>query len=274
MPSPRWWKEFYAEERATLGRRGMESLLREAPEIALSKGGALIFPHTRLSVSGTQTAAAALAVLKSGHGTVVALGVLHLGSRRSDSGLRGIHGADAPFDKAIWRDEFSLDNFDAMLTLAAEQYGTPKPRLISRYPFLTGTEPQTLPGMDELQQLLNQGAAIVASADMIHHGVGYDTPIELLRERNDPSSLTWARECIQSSLERLPRGDYAGFIADCNSIRSDFRDGAPLLAKLLRNFTANIKDLQLVDYSGVLDSSEPTWVAAALVELLFEIPPK
>ncbi len=79
MKNAAQWKQFYAEERATLGQVGLGARLDRAPDVARPPGGALVFPHTRLSVSGDLTAAVARAVVRSGAPEVLALGVLHGG---------------------------------------------------------------------------------------------------------------------------------------------------------------------------------------------------
>ena len=72
-PTVAWWKAFYAQERAALD---LDALLDSAPEIEFPEVGALVFPHTRLAVSGTIVAAVAKAVARTRR-DVLALGVLH-----------------------------------------------------------------------------------------------------------------------------------------------------------------------------------------------------
>src|SRR5262245_44114791 len=43
------WKRFYQTEREQLGQTGLLDLFDRAPKIELSKSGAIVFPHTRLS---------------------------------------------------------------------------------------------------------------------------------------------------------------------------------------------------------------------------------
>ena len=159
-----------------------------------------MFPHTRLETSGELAGAAALAAVRSGCDTVLALGVLH-GARVQDAALvrearagngparralRRVHGPGVPGDGGRWEEEFSLDGFCALLAAAAEREGRPPPRVVRRFPFLTGENPADLPGLDGLLAVRAEGVFLVATADPIHHGVGYDTPAPELRPREDP----------------------------------------------------------------------------------------
>ncbi|HWF44089.1 MAG TPA: hypothetical protein VG537_05575 [Candidatus Kapabacteria bacterium] len=266
MPNASWWKEFYRAERESLGTKVLERMIADAPKFSLPASGALIFPHTRLMYSGHLIAAASRAVVDSGRDTVLAIGVLH-GGTRGDPSLRGIHGPGAPEDKDIWRDEFSLDNFSALLATAAEVLDKPVPKLIVRYPFLTGDNPESLAGFDELQMLVKEGAALVATADLVHHGAGYGTPKGEQLSSVNAATLAIARRWIEEQFSLLSHRDYEGFLAKAESVRSDFRDAGPVIAALAPNGKYFIHDLMLVNYADVLHAEEPTWVAASLVEL-------
>ncbi|MDP4199407.1 MAG: hypothetical protein Q8922_09765 [Bacteroidota bacterium] len=266
MSSPLWWKQFYAAERTSLGKKYLESLILDAPLLTLPARGALIFPHTRLAVSGYHTAAVARAVIESGCDIILALGVLHGVPRNPE--LRGIHGPGMPNDMAIWSEEFSLDNFEVMLETAARILSKPMPRLIMRYPLLTGSEPASLPRYDELLREVANGAALVATADMIHHGVGYDTPVENQLAIGE-EALDMADRMIRQMLADLGVHDYTGFLRHSEQARSDFRDGGPVVAELLgrKSLKSELHDLMLVDYSEALGSPAPMWVAAALASM-------
>ena len=73
----RAWKAYYARERDDLGDAGMRALFDRASRIALPTEGALVFPHTKLRVSGHLVASVARAVIESRVDEVIALGVLH-----------------------------------------------------------------------------------------------------------------------------------------------------------------------------------------------------
>jgi hypothetical protein len=231
------WKRFYAAERAELGRSGLEALQHAAPEVELPPAGALIFPHTRRSHSGWLVAAAARAVLASGADHVFALGVLHQPEH-----------ADA---------EFCLDGFLALLALAAETSGRSPPRVTTR---LAG------PDLDlDALRAEARGAALVATADPVHHGIGYGTSPEQALPR-DAGSREQARAWIAEQLAALGRGDLDTFAGLSRKRRSDFGRAGPVLLQLLGGRARfEIQDLVLVDYADVLGAPQPTWVAGALV---------
>ncbi len=273
------WKTFYAHEREKLGEVGIAERLDRAPEVTLPEGGALIFPHTMLSVTGHLTAAVARAVVRSGASEVLALGVLH-GGRRSQADLvrrarggeqaarqtlRKIHPADDPF----CGEEFSLDNFVTFLDLAARREGKKPPRVHAYYPFLVGDDPERLPGIADVTKLAER-MPVVGTTDPIHHGNGYGTALEALRRESDEATLAWARECIQTQLDLIARGEWPAFARLCAEVRSDFRDVGPVLGWLSRRGgvpQGSILELHLVDYAEVLDADAPTWVAGPLLKV-------
>jgi hypothetical protein len=273
------WKSFYAHEREKLGDVGVNERLDRAPDLTLPEGGALVFPHTMLSVTGHLTAAVARAVVRSGADEVLALGVLH-GGRRSQAdlvkrarggeqaarlALRKIHsGSDA-----FCAEEFSLDNFGAFLALAAGREGKKPPRVHAYYPFLVGDDPERLPGVAEVAKLAER-MPIVGTTDPIHHGNGYGTALEALRRENDEATHAWARTCIETQLDLIARGQWPAFARLCAEVRSDFRDVGPVLGWLTRRGGAphgSLVELRLVDYSEVLDADPPTWVAGPLLKV-------
>jgi hypothetical protein len=287
VKSAREWKEYYAHERGELGASGLHALLDAAAAdprnagLLKSRGEALVFPHTRLAESGKLAAAAALAVVRGGYEEVLALGILH-GGREADStlvrraregapsaraALRRVHGAGAPNDTGHWTEEFSLDGFCALVEAAAAREGKKPPRVVARYPFLVGEQPGDLPGADELRALVDRGAALVATADPIHHGAGYGAREEDRLPREDPQTLEFARWTIERGFRLLASRDFGAFLRHAVEVRSDFRDTGPLMAWLIdpaRPLEVDIHDLVLVDYAKALDAAPPTWVAASL----------
>jgi hypothetical protein len=273
------WKRLYARERAEIGARGLEAFVERASDIAWPAGGAVVFPHTLLRVSGELVAAAAKAVVASSAGEVLALGVLH-GARRADAAevararagdasaaraLRRVHGAGVPGDARRWSDEFSLDNFGALVEVAARVLGRPAPRVVNRFPFLVGATPDDLPGLEDLAAALAHGAVLVATTDPIHHGVGYGTPPAELRALDAPSTESFARATVEEGLALLARRAYGDFAEHAAKYRSDFRDAGPTLAALLPSpFTFDVRAMTLVDYSTTLGAAAPTWVAGPL----------
>jgi len=273
------WKAFYARERGELGTRGLEALVGQAPDVPLSNRGAIVFPHTRLRVSGALVAAAAKAAVESSADEVLALGVLH-GARREDAAnfarakggdaearasLRRVHGPGASGDTGCWAEEFSLDNFEALVDVAARVAGRRPPRIVKRFPFVVGATPDDLPGLDELVAIRARGAVLVATTDPIHHGVGYGTPYDQLRPLDDPSTESFARTVVDHAFTLLARRAYAEFAAHAEVHRSDFRDVGPTLAALLPSpLSFEVRAMTLVDYARTLSAAPPTWVAAPL----------
>jgi hypothetical protein len=281
--SARQWREFYAAERDALGHDGLVRAVRRASAFSLAPRGAVVFPHTRLSTSGRLAAAAARAVVLSGADRVLAIGVLH-GARERDAdtvrraragdpeateALRRVHGPGAPLDRGHANEEFSLDGFRALIAAAAEAEGRSPPAIVERYPFLVGDDPASLPGMGELETLVEKGACLVATADPVHHGIGYETPADQALPASSPSTVMAARGWVEDQLSALADRRYSAFRTAALRVRSDFRDGGPVLAHLLGVETSFVlRDFELVSYADVLSTPEPTWVGAALASFV------
>ena len=278
----RSWRSFYEQERAALGEGGLAGLLTRARPVDLPARGAIVFPHTKLRDSGELVAAAARAVVRSGREEVLALGVLH-GARAHDGDLlraarsgeeearrklRRVHGPGVPGDAGHWSEEFSLDGFRALLDVAAKLEGRRAPRLIERYPFLVGDTPHTLPGLDELRFILERGAALVATGDLIHHGETYGTPSRRRQFRSVRGTLTHAAESVTRGLTHLAEGDVKRFLHHAEGDKSDFRDpGAALSGLLGHPLEVHLVEIRLVDYAATLGVDRPAWVAASLATL-------
>jgi hypothetical protein len=275
----REWKAFYEAERRRLGEGGLLEILDRAPHVTLPSRGALIFPHTRLELSGELIAASARAVIDAGADEVLALGVLHgarecdaelvraarAGDTRARERLRRVHGPGVANDGGYCQEEFSLDSFKVLVDLAARRAGRRAPKIIERYPFLTGDSPHDLPGIDELRETLKRGAALVATTDPVHHGTGYGTPRDELLPLNDAKTVAVARESIDYGFGLLGQRKFTAFLQHAKEVHSDFRDDGPVLAELLDGFErVELVDLKLVDYSDVVGEEPPTWVAAGL----------
>ncbi len=229
--TPLEWKTFYRDERARLGKDAMRAMIERAPRVEIAEGRALIFPHTRLEITGTQVGAVVKALVASGADEVVAIGVLH--------------------GKSV-DEEFSLDAFDAMLALAAEMTGRAAPRVRKVFPASRDEDVGRI------------ALPIVATADPIHHGVGYETPDPIDARDAD----AFARDSIATQLRALASHDFEAFAAECARVRSDFKNSGPVLARALgRDFSFDVIDLALVDYSEALAAPSPTWVAGALISI-------
>jgi len=274
MDSAFAWKQYYRAERHRLGAPRLLELVDAARPLDHVVGGAVVIPHTRMEVTGGQIGAAVATVLASGADRVLALGVLH-GARRSDrdrvaaaSGgdadavaeLRGVHD-----EHGLASEEFSLDGFAEVLGLAAERAGR-HVDVVRRYPFLVGDDPASMPGIEELERLVGDGAALVATTDPIHHGHAYGTPTDDCLDPEDPRTRAAARSAVDEQLTALSAHRYADFAALVERDRSDFRDTGPLLAQLVgRGFVHEMHAVELVDYADALGSPSPSWVAGALV---------
>ena len=276
MDSAFAWKQFYAAERARLGAEALLAMVDEAEPLDVRDGGAIVIPHTRIEVTGNQIAGAVATVLASGAERVLALGVLH-GARRADrdlvaaaragdgdaiTTLRGVHD-----EHGLAAEEFSLDGFVEMLTLAADRAGR-SVEVARRYPFLVGEEPASLDGLAELEQLVGDGALLVATTDPIHHGYAYGTAPSECLDPDDPRTMAVAQSAIDDQLAALSDHRFGDFTQLAEQHRSDFRDTGPTLAQLVgRGFASEIHDLALVDYADVLEAARPSWVAGALVTI-------
>ena len=276
MDSAYEWKQYYAAERARLGARALLAQVDAAQPLELRGNGAIVVPHTRIEVTGNQIAAAVSTVLASDAERVLALGVLH-GARRCDhdrvtaarngdlgarTALRGVHDEDG-----LASEEFSLDGFVDMLTLACDRVGR-RIDVVCRYPFLVGDDPDTLPGIEELQWLFDEGALLVATTDPIHHGHAYGTPPNDCLDASAAATLAAARSAIDDQLIALSEHRFADFAQLAEQHRSDFRDTGPVTARLIgEGFTPQVHDLALVDYSDALAAPVPSWVAGALITL-------
>ncbi len=265
MPSAAWWKSFYARERSQID---LDALLEAAPVVPFPDRGALVFPHTRLRSSGTLVASVAAAAARTRR-DVLALGVLHGGRERDAERVRSARAGDAAAlrelrgiheESGLASEEFSLDGFRALYERACRREGIAS-RLTVRYPFLVGEHPEDLPGLEELPR----DAVLVGTADPIHHGVGYGIPDA--RDESRADTLADARARIEEHLGALTRGAFGDFARLCSRDLSDFRDVGPLIAFLRPGSIWTLEDLALVDYSDVLSSTKPTWVAGGRIRV-------
>lgn len=281
MESAYEWKRYYEAERARLGTEAMLALVDDAQSNGVLRsleggGGAIVIPHTRFEITGDQIAAAVAMVLASGVDRVLALGVLH-GARRIDrqrvdlarggdvtarDELRGVHDEDG-----LAAEEFSLDAFSELMSLAAAREDRCV-EVLRCYPFLVGDDPTSLPGIRDLEQIVDAGALIVATTDPVHHGHAYGTPETQCADPAQATTIAAARTAIDDQLRALSEHRFADFERLVERDRSDFRDTGPVLAHLLGpHFASEVHGLALVDYAGALNAPAPSWVAGALVTI-------
>ena len=271
----------YAREHAELGEAGTLSLLDEARRWDLSgtvaAGGVLVFPHAGVKDCGHQVAAAVNACLDSGVDRVVVISVLHAFteemerarirvSRGGDPAREdqwGIQGPDLAGPET-WRGDHALTSWRHLWAAETRRRGVSGPQVIERYPWLAGGEPGRMPGIDELARLC-EGAAVVATEDAFHHGLGYGDPDYVARAPHD-GGLDLARRSIEKGIGVLAAGDYWGWNQHCVVAKSDARDVGAVFRYLRGPMTGRIVDLTFTDTAELYKTPPPTWVAAVLVE--------
>jgi hypothetical protein len=277
------------EAHARLGAAGAAALLEAGRawdlSPALRAGGAVVFPHATYEVCGHHVAAAVHACLDSGADRVLALGVLHprtdelfearervaAGGDPAAEPCAGIQGPGASGGRDDWRAEFSLLHFEHLMREETRRRGVKGPEVLLRFPYLAGGRPQRLRGIAELESLA-KGAAIVATADPMHHGVGYgDPPGRAVAP--DAAGVAFAREKIEQGFDLAGRGRFEEFQRHCIATRSDARDVGQVLGHLLGRFEARLLDLLGDDMTQPYAAPPPTWVACALIEIRPHGPP-
>jgi hypothetical protein len=280
--------DFKAEAQQTfdqLGTAGAHRILAAgrtwdlAP--ALRSGGSIIFPHAGIETCGHQIAVAVHAGLDCGADKVLVVGVLHaLTAELQDARVQVSQGVEVSEQvswgiqgpgldgRTDWENEFSLLNFLFLWDEEIKRRGINGPELIVRYPYLAGGRPMILPGIEELQKLVADGAAVVMTADPFHHGIGYDDPPEesLFAEQG---GLDLARQRIQEGVDMLKVADYWGYNQHCANIaKSDARDAGQVVRYLLGPLEGTIHDIIWEDMAPNYNKPDPTWVTGALIEML------
>lgn len=222
------------------------------------------------------------ACLNSGADRILAVSVLHpftdemedarlrvaTGARSAeDEPLRGIYGPglSRPHDTRTWERDHALYDFRRLLADEAKRRGIKAPELIERYPYLTGANPDTLPGIEELQQIARD-AVVISTADHAHHGVGYgDSRQDALYF--DETGVAEIRKRIEQGLALLDQGQFLDYNRHCFDVtRSDWRDAGPVVHHLLGPLRSTVIEIVPSDFSNSIYSAPaPTWVAGALV---------
>jgi hypothetical protein len=228
---------------------------------------------------GHQIAAVVHACLDSGAQRVLVVSVLHAltddlqearvrvaeGADPTAEPLRGIQGPGLP-GRDDWRQDHVLVSFRHLWAAETRRRGIRGPEVVERFPYLAGGQPQTLPGIEELEAMARQ-AVVVSTADAFHHGIGYGDPPEASLAPEE-GGLALARKRIEEGMELLARGDYWGYNQHCVQAKSDARDAGQVFRYLRGPMTGRIVDLTYTDASDLYRSPRPTWVAAALLEWL------
>lgn len=270
------------QERFHLGEAGVHRILDAGKawdvSATLRAGGAAIFPHTYLEKCGHQVASVVHGCLDSGADQILVIGVLHaLSQEMWNARVReeqnhdvtkeiywGIQGPNCG-ERADWKQEFSLLNFQYLMQKEVQRRGIKSPKLILRYPFLAGGRPDLFEGIEDIKAIA-QDSVVVATGDLFHHGIGYgESPLTALPSEAGGKEL--AHKTIQEGLSHLAHDDYKEYLKHCIASKSDAKDVGQLLRYLLGPLKGNILDLVTCDTSLMWDSLPPTWVAASLVEL-------
>lgn len=279
-----YFRSTYEAEYAELGDEGVAHLLmrgqRWSLTSTLARRGALVFPHVHIADCGPYTAAAVHACLESGADQILAIGVLHTFTDDMDRAkvrvlaaeeglesepLRGFYGPGLVNRLDWWQQDHGLYAFTHLLSDACRLKGIKPPRVIARYPFLTGSRPETMPGMDEVTRIAAD-SAVVSTADHCHHGIGYGHSHEEALYY-DESGLSTVRKLIEDGLALLDSGNYRAYIEHCAAVvKSDWRDAGPVVRHLLGPMHSEMLALVPSDFSkSVYQAAAPTWCAGALV---------
>jgi hypothetical protein len=277
------FKAIEAKQQAQLGNEGVARILEagRAWDLAptLKAGGSVIIPHATLEICGHHIAAAVHACLDAEVEFVLAIGVLHaLTDELEEARVRVAKGEDVQQEASWgiqgpglagrddWTNEFSLSHFQFLWKEEIKRRGIEGPELIIRYPYLAGGKPEILPGIDELVEIA-KNAAVVATGDLFHHGIGYGDPPEEA-QAPEHGGIELCRRTLEEGFAILQDGDYWGYNQHCVRAKSDARDAGQVLRFLLGPLEGRILDIIADDMTGPYNAPAPTWVACSLVELV------
>jgi hypothetical protein len=269
----------YQNEHEALGEAGMIAQLERAREWDLAPllraGGVAVFPHAGVADCGHQIAAVVNGCLDSGADTVLVVSVLHAFTDEMEQARRQVARGESPgsfrfwgvqgpgLDRGEeWRGDHALFSFRRFWELETRRRGVRGPRVIERYPYLAGGQPEALPGIEELIEIA-RSAVVVSTADPFHHGIGYGTPPDEALMPHE-GGLERARASIAEGIALLERGDYWGYNQHCVQAKSDARDAGQVFRYLRGPLRGTILDLTFSDAVALYKSPPPTWVAAAL----------
>ena len=278
------FKQIARTQREQLQSKDIEALLEQGRRFGplsdvLERGGALLFPHVGIAAGGHHIAAVIHAVLRSNAETVLVLGVLHARTEELEAARQRVASGGAPALEAAWgvqgpgtsgRDdweqEFSLDHFLFLWQEALKRLVPPRiPELVLRFPYLAGGCPERLPGIGELEHLVQKRkAVIVATGDLFHHGLAYGNSPEESRAA-EAGGLDLARRAIEHGCDLLRKGDYAAYNRHSVATKSDARDVGQVLRHLTGPCEGRLLDLVAEDMTGAYKAPAPSWVAGALV---------
>ena len=175
-----------------------------------------------------------------------------------------IQGPGIPGERQEWQGDHALFSWRHFWTAETKRRGIKGPEVIERYPYLAGGKPGNLPGMDDLEALV-EDAVVVSTADAFHHGIGYgDSPDEA--QAPDQAGLKLARQTLEEGIALLEKGDYWEYNQHCVRAKSDARDAGQVFRYLRGPMNGQILDLTYTDASELYHQPAPTWVSGALFE--------
>ena len=269
--------EEYLSEARSLSKQDLHTLLDLGKRWDLApifqKGGSALFPHTFLRKCGAQIAAVVQGCLDAQVKQVLVIGVAHTQGKVDLLRARMKEFSGEDISKEPWRgiypeflEEYSLNHFRILWEAECERRGISGPELVVRYPFLVGSDPSSLCGIEELEEL-TQKSLVIGTGDLVHHGVTYDSPADELMEIS-PDAQESARDLIEKSFSSLANGDDPSYHKLSYEMRNDAKDVCFMLRHLFGPQKATIHDIRLVDTSSLFpDGQKPSWVAASLISL-------
>ncbi|MGH3651020.1 MAG: hypothetical protein ACRDU9_09975, partial [Acidimicrobiia bacterium] len=271
----------YQREHEELGDDGTYAILDEARRWDMSQilagGGVVTFAHVNVADCGAHVAAAVNGALDSGTDTVLAISVLHAFTEEMELARRdvssaggspsshptwGIQGPGIEF-REEWRGDHALRSLRHFWEAETRRRGITNRRLVERYPFLAGGNPQDLPNIDEVVGLA-ENAVIVATGDQFHHGIAYGTP-EDEALHIEPDGLDAARRSMEAGIELIDAGDYRGYDHHCVIAKSDDRDAAQLYRFLRGPLRSTLLDIGYSDATELYDQPAPSWAAGGFI---------
>jgi hypothetical protein len=274
----------YKREHEELGSEGTLELLERGRRWELSgtlrAGGVVVFPHAGVGDCGHHVAAAVHACLDSGADRVVVISVLHAMTGAMEQARRrvaaggdvtkeefwGIQGTGLD-GRQEWKNDHALYSWRHFWRAETRRRGLTEgraPEVFERYPYLAGGRPEILPGIDDLAELVKD-AALVATTDPFHHGLGYGTPPDEAFHP-DAEGRARAQEVIEQGITILEEGDYWGYNQHCVQAKSDGRDAGQVFRYLRGPMKGRVVDMTSTDTAELYKQPPPTWVAAPLVE--------
>jgi hypothetical protein len=273
--------ELYRRDLEQLGEDGTYRMLDDARQWDLSgtlaDGGVVSFAHVNVADCGLHVAAAVNAALDAGADTVLAISVLHAftvemelarrdvssgGGRPSSHPEWGIQGPGLDF-RDDWEGDHALRALRHFWGAETRRRGITDRRLVERYPFLAGGHPEELPNLEDTARIAGE-AVIVATGDQFHHGIAYGTPVEEALAMQ-PEGLEAARVSMESGIELIDAGDYAGYDRHCVLAKSDDRDAAQLYRFLRGPLSGRLLDLGYSDATELYDQPAPSWAAGGFI---------